>query len=55
MKITIKLDNVGHPTVETEQILPIGWFQRWFSIFKTEICLVSTFRWPPIFNFKFEG
>ena len=30
---TIKLDKRGHPTVETGQIWPLGWFRMWFHIF----------------------
>ena len=30
---TTKLNNQGHPTVETEQVWPLGWFQKWFYIF----------------------
>ena len=30
---TTKPDNIGHPTVKTGQIWPLGWFWRWFCIF----------------------
>jgi len=30
--LTRKLDNGGHPIVETRQVWSLGWFQRWFLI-----------------------
>ena len=29
---TTKPDNIGHPTIKTGQIWPMGWFWRWFFI-----------------------
>ena len=30
---TTKPNNIDHPTVETGQIWPLGWFPKWFRIF----------------------
>ena len=31
---TTKQDNRGHPTIESGQIWPLGWFRSWFYTLK---------------------
>ena len=47
---TTKPDNIGHPTIKTEQIRPWGDFEGGFAI-----CPILTVEWPMLSDFVVEG